>query len=633
MSKENSIALCMIVKNEAHVIKDTLENLYSKIKFDYWVISDTGSTDDTKDIIKNFFKDKGIPGELHEDEWKDFGHNRSLVFDYAFSAPVDFLFIFDADDRINGDFKIGDLKSLLHKTLPTQFHLHIGTGFTYTRPFIFHNDHKWKFYGVLHEYAGLAEEGPLYTCIINGNYHVDSRREGSRSKDPKKYEKDAEILEKAYLEEVNIEGKFKSRYAFYCANSYKDCRNLEKAIEYYKIRTTLGNYQEEVYLSYLYGARCMIASEKPEDEIEDMLLKGWESMRNRSECLFTLANYLRMKKKYTKAYVFAELGAKIPFPSECRLFVEKDVFEFKILDECAISAFYTGRFEECFKLNYKLLQKNYDERLVKNMEFCLPHLKEKAIKTAKYNFVKPKTRYYGITLTMTSCKRYDLFEQTVNSLLNNVKDIYMIERFICIDDNSSSEDRKKMLYNYPFFEFIFKKPEEKGHVVSMNMLKNKLTNEDKYIFHLEDDWVFLTRKNYIAKSIRVLKDNDRVGQVLFNRNYAENLEQYRIQGGHSIVNNKFLIHEYEPNVSKRKHKISCEYWPHFSFRPSIIKKEILDKIGNFEDINHFEMNYAKRFVSKNYMSVFYNGVNTLHIGRLVNQSGDNAYSLNGVKQF
>jgi hypothetical protein len=234
---------------------------------------------------------------------------------------------------------------------------------------------------------------------------------------------------------------------------------------------------------------------------------------------------------------------------------------------------------------------------------------------------------------MTSCKRYDLFEQTVNSLINNVKDLYMIERFICIDDNSSHEDRKKMLEKYPFIEFVFKKPEQKGHVESMNMILKKLNDKDKFIFHLEDDWVFLTRRNYIGNSIRLLKDNPKVGQVLFNKNYAENLEQYSIQGGKPILNGKFLIHEYEPDRSKHKNKISCEYWPHFSFRPSIIKRDVLDTVGKFNKVNHFEMDYANRYVKEGFISVFHNRVDTLHIGKLVNQPGDNAYSLNNVKQF
>ena len=59
----------MIVKNEAHIIADTLEHLHKFIKFDYWVISDTGSTDKTKEIIINFYKKKGIPGKLVEHAW------------------------------------------------------------------------------------------------------------------------------------------------------------------------------------------------------------------------------------------------------------------------------------------------------------------------------------------------------------------------------------------------------------------------------------------------------------------------------------------------------------------------------------------------------------------------------------
>ena len=55
------LALCMIVKNESHIIHECLESIYKFV--DYWIISDTGSTDGTQDIIKNFFKEKGIPGE------------------------------------------------------------------------------------------------------------------------------------------------------------------------------------------------------------------------------------------------------------------------------------------------------------------------------------------------------------------------------------------------------------------------------------------------------------------------------------------------------------------------------------------------------------------------------------------
>lgn len=53
---KTTICLNMIVKNEIHVLKRCFDSLLEHI--DYWVISDTGSTDGTQDFIKSYFKRK-----------------------------------------------------------------------------------------------------------------------------------------------------------------------------------------------------------------------------------------------------------------------------------------------------------------------------------------------------------------------------------------------------------------------------------------------------------------------------------------------------------------------------------------------------------------------------------------------
>ena len=134
MSK-NSICLNMIVKNEEHVIINTLTNLCSNIIFDYWVICDTGSSDNTKKLITSFFKERDIKGELFEHEWKDFGHNRTLALECAYNK-TDMLFIFDADDEIVGKLV------LPNKIISDSYTFKFGCGFVYIRTLLINNRKK-----------------------------------------------------------------------------------------------------------------------------------------------------------------------------------------------------------------------------------------------------------------------------------------------------------------------------------------------------------------------------------------------------------------------------------------------------------------------------------------------------------
>ena len=165
MSKINCKTVClnMIVKNESHIIVDTLSRLISKIKIDYYVICDTGSTDNTPNLIKNFFNEKKINGDLHFHTWKNFGYNRSLALDCA-KDKCDYIFIFDADDSISGDLI---LPTLTHDAYMLKF----GSDTTYERMVLVKNGFSWKFIGVLHEYITANQE--INSSSINGNYFIN----------------------------------------------------------------------------------------------------------------------------------------------------------------------------------------------------------------------------------------------------------------------------------------------------------------------------------------------------------------------------------------------------------------------------------------------------------------------------
>jgi len=56
------LELVMIVKNSGEILRECLQK--NRQFIDYWTICDTGSTDNTKDII--FSELSGIPGKLHD---------------------------------------------------------------------------------------------------------------------------------------------------------------------------------------------------------------------------------------------------------------------------------------------------------------------------------------------------------------------------------------------------------------------------------------------------------------------------------------------------------------------------------------------------------------------------------------
>ena len=379
--KNATICLNMIVKNEAHIIENTLEKLCNKIQFDYWVICDTGSTDDTPKIITAFFEKKGIKGELFFDEWVNFAHNRTLALQRAYKK-TNLLLVFDADDEIVGDLKF-PTEVLFDEY---QFQFGSAVGISYTRALMINNYKKFEYLSVIHEFIS-CKEGPTKSVTLVGNYYVISGRTGNRSLDPDKYLKDALILEKAHGEALKTNNHLFHRYSFYCANSYKDCGKMEDAIKWYNI--TLGQehqWAQEKYMSCLNIYECYQKLGEQEKGFF-YLVKAFAYDTERVECLYPLlvhyccANmnqvaynyYLNIKDFYENRYLHTQMANK--------LFTIQDKYNFfvpyymiliadKVQDfECVVKMY-----EIVFTKKQRMFEEWYVRNLLYNLQFFLQHV-------------------------------------------------------------------------------------------------------------------------------------------------------------------------------------------------------------------------------------------------------------------
>ena len=360
----HKLCLSMIVKNETHIIKECLDSVHQYI--DYWVIVDTGSTDGTQEFIKNYFAEKGIPGELHERPWVGFGHNRTEALQLC-DGKAEWAWMIDADDFVQGKFEFAH-------NIPQELDgwaLKFARGeFEWWRTQIFRTGRGWKYFGVLHEYPTIEDKQPSIGKL-EGGYAVVARTLGARNKDitpVEKYKKDAEVLEEALKTEPN-----NIRYQFYLAQSYFDSQQWEKAEQAYRKRVEMGGWEEEqFYAAYRIGM-CMGLQNKPWLEIQQAFLEAWNIRPIRAEPLHQIAKIYRLMGHPRLGYLFAKMALDLPYPENDILFVSADVYKYGILDEIGSTAFYANKphigYSACKKLlTENLLPENEQQRVQNNLK-------------------------------------------------------------------------------------------------------------------------------------------------------------------------------------------------------------------------------------------------------------------------
>lgn len=674
-----TLCLNMIVKNESHIIVQTLTNICTHLKINYWVICDTGSDDNTKELIIDFFKERNINGELLTHQWKDFGHNRTLALSRAYNK-TDFLFIFDADDQI-----IGNLV-LPYPCEADSYSLKFGNEFIYYRPLLINNRKRWIFKGVLHEFLCNIDGNPIKNTI-EGDYYINSGRNGYRSKNPNKYLDDADVLKKAYHTVFKTDNGLACRYAFYCAQSFRDANKIHESIEWYKKCLELQNWNQEKYYSCLMIGDLYMKL----NDINNSLKYWYKTVEYDSERIEGIINaikYLNEDKQYLliNALYYKFKNYTIHFKD--KLFINYnsycDILEFYN----AVSAHYINDKEsgyECCKkiflnnkLSYDFLKiiisifkyyidiynKDLDNDKLKLFYSIDNIINNISLKNEKidnniitiwhtiFDICKPllcsptKTiiinkSKINIMITFTTCKRLNLFKQTVYSIINHWNDINKINLWYAVDDNSSQEERNEMITLFPWIQFYMKTEQQKGHRISMNIIWNRLNQiKPNYWIHMEDDFIFYKKMNYIDFSINALTSkyciDNNVKQILFNRNYAETIHDYEISG--HICRDEISDIVLHKHCNGNFNYLNCHYWPHYSFRPSIIETSAILSLGNYDSVNvFFELDYAYKWTKSGLTSAFLNSITSRHIGRLTKDRHSkiipNAYELNNQSQF
>lgn len=357
-----TICLCMIVKNEAHVIRRCLDSLSGFI--DTWAIVDTGSSDGTQDIIREHLA--GLPGELIERPWVNFAHNRTEALRHA-RGRSDYIFVIDADEVLVFDEGI-ELPRLDRHAY--HFVMESG-GVTYFKTQLVDGALDWCFKNVLHEYIYSPE---ARTEAVLPGVRTVRFPDGARARDPLTYRRDALMIEQALLDEPD-----NTRYVFYLAQSYRDAGELDLAIRHYRRRAEMGGWVEEVWYSLYQVAEILERKGEPWPQVMEAYLQAFQAKPDRAGPLFRIGLHYQEQRQFDLAHLFFRRAMRIPYPANDRLFIEKDVYRTLLPLEYAVSCYFAGDDVESVETNNRLLMDRelppeILDRVEKNRRFSLDRM-------------------------------------------------------------------------------------------------------------------------------------------------------------------------------------------------------------------------------------------------------------------
>lgn len=343
--------ICAIVKNESKIIERCLKACLPVA--DAICITDTGSTDNTVELIEKFGKEHNLPTKVPRETFKNFGFNRTQSFLeskkfieelYGKEELNNWYALLPDADMIFVNIK---LKSLtLDKPGYTIVQKNKNLDYYNIRFVRLSND--WKCIGRTHEYWGNCESSKLEPDIC---YFEDYEDGGCKAD---KYERDVKLLK----EDIEENPK-NDRAHFYLAQSYESI-DIMKAIEYYIKHNELENasfiykYMSYYRLGNIYNNFYKQAKADKEIPIKFIDVENlWDTAlkyyclayvftnQERAEPYYKIAQHYYDVNK-TLSYKYALIAAECGYPKFNTLFIEKHVYSYEASKIVSIQGFYGG---------------------------------------------------------------------------------------------------------------------------------------------------------------------------------------------------------------------------------------------------------------------------------------------------
>lgn len=387
------IGLLMMVKNEHQTIKVSLDSAKDYVQC--FIIYDTGSTDDTVEIITNYCEEYKMNLYIIQGEFTDFSTSRNVSLSFADTIhDVQFLLLLDSNDQLRGG---ATLRKFARQELKTDCSAYLisqewwsGKIDKYFNIRFLKPRCGWVYKGVVHEHVyNINKEGlPTPKIPVQAMLYQDRTKDDDKSS--KRFTRDKALLLTEHEKEPD-----NPRTLFYLAQTFSCLGESEEALKYYQLRVKLEGFWEERFHSQLRSGDIAHNLKRPWAEAMQFYLEAVE-IEERVEPFLKIANYYRDKKKWKVAYFFGGIACKLEYPVNNILFIDREAYDYKRYHLLGIVAFYAGKMDDgkwaCAKA-IEAHNKDVDKNNLKFYERRMPQQTgHKEEKKEKPNFIKERIR-------------------------------------------------------------------------------------------------------------------------------------------------------------------------------------------------------------------------------------------------
>ena len=308
---DNLIHLCIMVKNGGTQFEDMLKTNIPII--DRWTILDTGSTDQTIEMIHNTLVGTKL-GELYQEPFVNFKVSRNRCLDLA-GKKCKYIIMLDDTYVINGDLR-QFLNIVRGDQFSTSFTLFIKSDDTeYGSNRIIKSDSGLRYIHRIHEVISDKENRNVVIPIESAKI-IDQRFDYMEERTMKRKELDLKLL----YEEVE-EDPSNPRSYYYLAQTYNLLENYEKAFEFFMKRCEFinsGFLQERVDAAFECARIANFKLNKPWNECLALYERAFKIDESRPETQYFIGIHYYLQNDFKTAYSYFKKGFEIGYPSHCQ---------------------------------------------------------------------------------------------------------------------------------------------------------------------------------------------------------------------------------------------------------------------------------------------------------------------------